>query len=210
MNPCALAVFSILACGPGKVRHEPSRIDSVILLERFSSGAPQGFSFDRVGTWSVRSGRLVAVLPSEKQKHSFAYFGSEDWTDYAVDVDVCAIRGVDKGVVVRVRAQEGVGVDLRGPGYDDVVMYRGIEELGKAPAPNRNGRWHHLRVEVEGGRYRVYVNGRLKIDYLDEHNERPSGRVALAAYTGGIGQCEVLYDNVVVRSLGGPRASRDP
>ena len=156
----------------------------------------------------MRDGLLWAELPEAKQKRSFALFGSEDWTDYLVDVDMCAIRGVDKGIAVRIKGQEeGVGIDLRGPGYDDVVMYQGARQLGKSPAPNRNGLWHHLRVKVEGGRYRVYVDGRLRIDYVDERSGRLSGRVALAAYTGGAGQCVVCYDNVIVRSLAGSRAS---
>jgi hypothetical protein len=47
----------------------------------------------------------------------------------------------------------------------------------------------------------VFVNGVSKINYDDQANSRPSGRVALAAYTGGKAECEVLYDNVIVRSL---------
>jgi hypothetical protein len=58
---------------------------------------------------------LVADLPDAKQQHSALYAGDEDWTDYAVDLDVCGMRGVDKGVVVRVKDARGIGIDLRVP-----------------------------------------------------------------------------------------------
>ncbi len=195
--------FSIAACGKAPIprAERPARGDDVLLAADFSSPSLDGWTFDRARVWSARGGRLRARLPDAKQEKSFAYFGSESWRNYAVDLDLCALRGVDKGVAVRVQGEEGVGVDLRGRGYNDVLMYRGYRRLGRATARNRGGQWHHLRVEVRGGRYRVYVNGRLKIDYLDESDQRPGGRLALAAYTGGAGECEVLYDNVVVRAL---------
>ena len=151
--------------------------------------------------WSVQGGRLRAVLPNKKQEKALAYFGSESWRDYSVDLDLCGLRGVDKGVAIHIDGDEGIGVDLRGDGYDDVLLYRGVRKLAEASVANRNGRWHHLRVEARGARYKVYVNGRLKIDYDDQSNPRPSGRLALAAYTGGAGESEVMYDNIVVRSL---------
>ena len=172
-----------------------------LLAERFSRSDLAGWTLSPPGPWSVQGGRLKAVMPNEKQQKAFAYFGSNDWRDYSVDVDVCGLRGADKGLAVRVDGEHGIGVDLRGDGYDDVLLYYNDKELGKAPAPNQNGHWQHLRVEAEGSRYRVYVNGQLKINYDDQGNVRPSGRAALAAYTGGKGECQVLYKNVVVRSL---------
>jgi hypothetical protein len=174
---------------------------TLLLAERFSRPRPAGWSFAPARPWSLQGGRLRAHLPRVKQEKAFAYFGSASWRDYSVDLDLCGVRGVDKGIAIRVRGDEGIGVDLRGNGYDDVLLYRGDNKLAEASAPNQNRRWHHLRVEARGSRYRVFVNGRLKIDYDDRGNDRPAGRLALAAYTGGAGECEVMYDNVVVRSL---------
>jgi hypothetical protein len=111
------------------------------------------------------------------------------------------MRGVDKGVIVRVRGEAGTGVDLRGGSYQDVLMYQREGSMGRAGATNANGTWNHLRVEARGNRFRVFVNGELKLDHTDVRNARPAGRLALPAYTGGVGQCTVFYDNVVVTSL---------
>lgn len=182
---------------------EPARVSGsdTLFAHDFDDGKPTGLDWDRHAVWSVVDGSLRANMPSQKQLRSFAFLGSPDWTNYAVEVDMRGIRGVDKGVAVRVTGSKGVGVDLRGDGYHDVVMYRGLSKLDGAPVINRNGTWQRVRIEVRGGRYRVFVNRVLKLDYADPKNERPRGRVALAAYTGGSGQCELLFDNLVVTRL---------
>ena len=87
----------------------------VLLSDDFSRGLG-AWKPDRDDVWSIRQGLVRADLPDRKQERSFLYAGSEDWTDYALDFDVCAVRGVDKGAAVRVEADHGIGIDLRGPG----------------------------------------------------------------------------------------------
>lgn len=171
-----------------------------LLAEDFSHGLSQ-WEVDRQEVWTVQRGMVRADLPDEKQQRSFLYAGSEDWTDYVLELDLCAMRGVDKGAVVRVQGNTGLAVDLRGPGYQDVLLHRREWPMGRASVVNGNGVWHHLRIEAQGPRVRVFVNGELKIDRSDPRNARPRGRIALAAYTGGVGECTVYYDNVVVTPL---------
>ena len=180
---------------PNKPQH------GVLFADDFASGTLKGWSPDRLGVWSVTHGMLRADLPDQKQLRSLIYAGDTAWTNVAVDVDVCMMRGVDKGVVVRVQGESGMGVDLRGGSYQDVLMYQREWPMGRASATNANGTWNHLRVEARADCFRVFVNGELKIDRLDARNARSSGRIALPAYTGGVGQCTVYYDNVVVTSL---------
>lgn len=161
-----------------------------------SSWAP-----DRSGVWSLAHGALRARLPNKKQARSLIYAGSEEWAEYAVDLDVCQTRGVDKGLAVRVRRGRGVGVDLRGPGYHDVLLHLQELPLGRAAVHNDNDIWHHLRVEALDSRYRVLVDGKLVLDKTDPNHSSRRGRIALAAYTGGEGRCTVYYDNVVVTAL---------
>jgi hypothetical protein len=180
---------------------KPARPTGRPLLAADFAGDLKGWVTDREGVWSVRRGTLRADLPDRKQERSLIYAGSQEWTDYAVDLDVCMMRGVDKGVVVRVEGESGIGVDLRGPGYQDVLLHRREWPLEKARVVNANGVWHHLRVEARGHRYRVWVNGTLILDRVDNRRSRPRGRIALAAYTGGVGECTVYYDNVIVTAL---------
>lgn len=189
--------FALPASAPRMSR--PAK--GLLFADDFSNRSLDGWSADRDGVWAVWRGMLRADLPDEKQVRSLIHAGDTAWTDIAVDLDVCMMRGVDKGVVVRVRDGAGTGVDLRGGGYQDVVMYQREWPMGRAPATNANGTWNHLRVEARGHRYRVYVNGELKLDRVDGRAARNSGRIALPAYTGGVGKCTVYYDNVVVTAL---------
>lgn len=167
----------------------------VLFSDDFSHGLG-AWKTDQPDAWTIRDGMLRADLPDQKQLRSLLRAGDPAWQDYALDFDVCAMRGVDKGAVVRAQENTGVGIDLRGGTYQDVVAYVREWPLGKAAANNATGTWNHVRVEVTGTRLRVFVNGDLRI-------ERPvagdaHGAIALAAYTGGAGQCTVYYDNVVV------------
>ena len=119
---------------------------------------------DRDGVWSIVHGMLKAELPDNRQEHSMLYGGDSTWTDYSVDLDVCGMRGVDKGFAVRVRGGRGLGVDLRGPGYHDLRLQLNELPVGHADVENGNGVWQHVRVEVRGVRCRVLVNGAVAID----------------------------------------------
>jgi hypothetical protein len=176
---------------------------TTLFFDDFSRGTLEGWKADRPDVWTVRRAVLKAELPDERQQRSFLYTGSEAWTDYAVDLDVCGMRGVDKGVLVRVvEGRSGIGVDLRGPGYQDALLHRREWPLGKASVINANTQWHHLRIEARGHRYRVWVNGAVLLDKEDSRRSRPAGGIALAAYSGGVGECTVYYDNIVVTALG--------
>lgn len=197
--PCATAPADPerFATPPPVPRFSPPA-RGVLFADNFSGSLSQ-WRADQDGVWSVWRGMLRADLPDQKQLRSFLYAGSDDWRDYALDFEVCMMRGVDKGAIVRVQGESGVGVDLRGGAYQNVVMYLRQWPLGKASAINASGAWQHMRIEVKGERFRVLVNGQLRLDRLD--GRRPQGRIALAAYTGGTGQCTVYYDNVVVTAL---------
>jgi hypothetical protein len=204
------------ACGDRSSRGDPGsagvpksprfqKPDDALFVDDFSKPDLAGWERDPDGVWRVENGMVRAQLPDKKHQRSMLRVGGPAWTDYAVDVDVCMTRGVDKGIAVRVNDDEGIGVDLRGPGYDDVLLQRGWSQLAKAEVRNANGRWHHLRVEVRGSRYRVFVNGKPLIDAEDF--DRARGGIALAAYTGGHAKCTVYYDNLAVTKLGAGRKS---
>jgi len=179
--------------------HKPAI--GVLFSDDFTRETLKPWVPDRAGVWTIKRGMLRADLPDQKQVRSLIHVGDSAWTDIAVDLDVCMMRGVDKGVVVRLIGTAGTGVDLRGGSYQDVVMYERDNSMGRSRATNANGQWNHLRVEARGNRYRVFVNGELKLDRVDTRSGRRAGSIALPAYTGGVGQCTVYYDNVVVTQI---------
>jgi hypothetical protein len=156
---------------------------------------------DREGVWSVADGVLRGRPPEGKQERSVLVAGADDWQDYAVDVDVCQVLGVDKGVAVCVSGGHGVALDLRGGSYQDALLYRQDVRLGNAKVANADSVWHHLRIETRGARYTVLVNGARVLERSDPLRVMRRGRIALATYNGGHGESAVLYANLFVTRL---------
>ena len=181
---------------------------SALFADDFHGPSLTRWRADREGVWSLKHGMLRADLPDLRQQHAMLFAGDSSWTNYAVDFDVCGMRGVDKGVVVRVRGSRGLGIDLRGPGYHDLRLQMNELPIGRANVENGNGAWQHLRVEVRGAYCRVVVNGDEVISRRVPLRPPSSGGIALAAYTGGIGECTVYYDNVVVTALAADPTAR--
>jgi hypothetical protein len=203
VSACLLAIGMTAGAAAEKVPPSPPKpaLRGHVLFEDDFSNDLRRWKSDKAGVWSIRDHMLRAHLPDKKQQHGFIYAGDPTWADYALDFDVCAMRGVDKGAAIRVEKESGIGVDMRGPGYQDILLNRREFQMGKATVKNLNGEWHHVRVEARGHRYRVLVDGVLKLDRVDSHRSYPRGRIALAAYTGGVARCTVYYDNVVVTAL---------
>lgn len=192
---------------PPAARPVPGR---VLFQDDFADTSLASWRTDQPGTWQVVHGMLRGSLPDKRQQHSLIEAGSDAWTDIALDVDMCQTRGVDKGVVVHAGNHRGIGVDLRGPGYDDVRVNHREWPIGHAHVVNPNGVWHHLRVEMRGRTCRVLVNGQLAVEAVDHHKGSNAGHVALAAYTGGVAECEVWYAHVRVTALPAPTAALAP
>jgi len=182
---------------------ELDRRASVMFVDAFADGSLEGWTTDDAAVWSIRDGVLRAELPHEKQAYSFLYAGDSTWVDYAVDFDVCGMSGVDKGCAVRVMpGKKGLGIDFRGPEYDDLKLYVNQFPVGSAKVANANGTWHHMRVEIrDKDKCRVAIDGRVVFDRGLQPDPPRRGGIALSAYTGGLGQCTVYYANVVVTAL---------
>ena len=209
-----LAAALALGAAPPDSTREPARdtppppspafrspVGKILFSDNFSDGDLQGWRTDEPASWSVHHGVLRADLPDVKQAHSFLYAGDSSWVNYAVDFDVCGMRGVDKGVVVRVNGKRGLGIDLRGLRYHDLKLYINQLPVGSAKVTNDNGAWHHIHVDIRGNDCRVTVGGQVVFDQRLRHSAPPRGGIALTAYTGGLGQCTVYYDNIVVTPL---------
>ncbi len=173
----------------------------VLFSDDFSDSSLARWHADRDGAWRIEHGMLRGELPDARQQHTLIEAGADTWTDIALDVDVYQMRGVDKGVVVRVGNGTGVGIDLRGAPYNDVLLSRGEWPLGKAAVrPTKSG-WHHVRLEARGDRVAVWVDGMKRLERRDAARGARAGHIALAAYTGGVAKCLVWYDRVVVTAL---------
>ena len=209
--PLVLALASWLCVGasdPARDAAPPpspefKRPANALFADDFSDSTLRGWRApdSSASAWSVRNGVLRGDVPDVKQARAFLLVGDSTWTDYAVDVDVCGMRGADKGVGVRVRNKKALGVDVRGGTYQDVMMYVSRFRVGGGKAENPNGSWSHLHIEIRGSSCLVRVGDHVVFDNHLRFSPPPHGGIALAAYAGGLAQCTVYYDNVVVTPL---------
>lgn len=128
--------------------------------------------------------------------------------DGRVDADIKLEGGVNGGLLVRVK-NAGIGAD-QFDGYEVSLNYQTQELiLGKhrqnwqplttAAFSFAKGQWIHLAILLEGARVRVFTGQKSSplIDYTDNHNALPAGRIALRTYNG-----DVSFKNIVVRESG--------
>lgn len=155
------------------------------------------------GTCAVSGGVLRA-------KDSYAVFGGNEWKDYEFSFRARAPKGAEQvqiwaGFRTFNRFDRYV-VGIKGGLHDDLYLMRtgymgldeflGVRELGFHPVP---GEWYTLRVQVAGGRIRVFVGDGEKplIDVEDKNSSlAPTGGVAL-----GGGWIDTEYDDLNVRQL---------
>src|SRR5262249_54847987 len=184
---------------------EFKRPANALFADDFSDSTLRAWRPARLATlWAVRGGVRRGGLPDVKQGHSILFVGDSAWPDYPVDVHRVGLRGADKGIGVRVRGKSGLGVDLRGSTYQDVVLYAGKYPVGSGKAENADGTWNHLRIEIRGSSCRVSVGDHVAYDKHPHFKPPRRGGIALAAYAGGLAQCTLYHHNVLVTPLPPP------
>src|SRR5205823_110325 len=97
---CGGAVDSLRSMRPPPPPRFALPAGHVLFSDDFTHGL-DAWRADRPGAWTAVHGMVKAELPDQRQLRSLLWAGDSTWTDYALDFDVCSLRGVDKGAVVR-------------------------------------------------------------------------------------------------------------
>ena len=176
-------------------------------------------SFGFIGGTGERAGGGLCSGSSAKR-----LFGQENWGDYAAEVTVTPQSAPNCGLLVRATEpgapnfmtqlptsnDAATGTDwvkgyFIGLSENGVVLGKqsyGYTELAHATGQFRPGRSYCLRVECEGARIRVLVDGILYIiDYTDPEPFM-QGMVGIRSH-----DCKALYEDLTVTGLG--REARD-
>lgn len=145
-----------------------------------------------------------------RSKGSYACFGKPEWQNYTMSFKARAPKEAEQvqiwaGFRANNRFDRYV-VGIKGGLQDDLYLMRmgymgtdefmGVRPLGFHPVP---GQWYKLKVEVCGGRIRVFLNDEKepRMDLTDKNgNLAPSGPVTL-----GGSWIETEFDDLVVTPL---------
>jgi hypothetical protein len=128
--------------------------------------------------------------------------GSENWTNYTLEFKVKKVSGNYFNVVFR---YTDIGNHyLLEPSYDEVhvALFKkvgggGYQEL-TATRPlqdTEQGTWYHYRIVLQGPSIKIYVDGILIFDVLD--NSLPTGKIGIGAYSGST----AYFDNIRVMGV---------
>lgn len=158
---------------------------------------------------AIGRGRVEAHDGTVMVEDCFITAGDSTWIDYEMSFRARAPKEAEQVQIwAGFRATDRdhrYAIGLRGGNHDDFYLARyapdandlflAIQELGFHPEP---GTWFDIRVVVQGGRIRAYLNDEIKprIDVEDEEAPFKAGRCVL-----GGGWIETEFDSVVVRPV---------
>lgn len=149
------------------------------------------------GTWVIvddSGNNVCSVSDGSHVGGVVATAGSDGWTNYTLDLDAKKVAGRYLYVIFRYTDQNNHYL-LAGGHHITLFRkvggggYERLTPLGQETFPDQ---WYHYKVVLQGPSIKVYVDGTLQIDIID--NSLPAGKVGIGAYTGSA----AYFDNVQV------------
>src|SRR5206468_2016291 len=150
------------------------------IFDKDAAGKPPAGSEVFAGTWEVRSETDAPSPPNVLCQTATADFpairlGDKVYTDLVVTVRFKPISGKDDqaaGIIFRVQDENNYYILRANALEDNVILFRyasgsrsTIKE-GSVKVPS--GQWQELKVEVEGNRFRGYLDDRLVVEATDD------------------------------------------
>ncbi|HEY94274.1 MAG TPA: hypothetical protein G4O15_05000 [Dehalococcoidia bacterium] len=101
--------------------------------------------------------------------HNWARTGDKNWSDYTFQTKIKLIQGAvhvnfrncDEGRYFLGFHQGGLSLSKQ------FNKWKEFADLGEAHQPHKFNQWYDLKVEVKGGKIKVYIDGEISIDYMD-------------------------------------------
>lgn len=127
----------------------------------------KGWSKAKQGAWSVKDGTLRQT-DEAVQDTATSFIAGAPWSDYTLELKARKLSG-QEGFIIRFRDQRAKAVHLNLGGWGN--KEHGLEQDGQNPIlrkPGRieAGRWYAIKVQLEGERVRVWLDGEPLFDQL--------------------------------------------
>ncbi len=190
----------------------PTPASAIDFMDGFEHGSLDAWRCDPCEDWSVTcdnaDGTALVIQPFAPSLHSILCVDDLEWVDFRLDVDLRGLIPTDK--MVRFRVDEDTGefyyVNLRSAPVNDMWLSRYVPVDGSStvlatvPLTHDVGQWHHLSIQAEGGRFRVWFGSVMRIDATDS-DPIAQGGICLGGWTGAASRCAVQWDDVEVIDL---------
>ena len=197
--------LSLLMGWGGLGRPVSAQAQEIIFSDDFSQGLQKWQPTRDDGRyWSIVNGQAEALVPYGSTitelvpKNDYWDVG---WQNYEFEYDLTPVEGVDRNTSF-------AWIDLK-TWYElhfvqSVLNIAGVQSglLTLNTFDNfsmTNGLTYRVKISFDRGRVKVWVDGQLIADHLDNRYLGGAGKIGLKAGTGAIAPTRLRYDNVLVR-----------
>jgi hypothetical protein len=179
--------------------------EDTIFFDDFSSKTGD-WHFEGPCTW-IEENDVLWTSASGNRVFCLATTGDLSWTDYIYEVDVYGIAGVDKCIEFRVQDYRNhyyinLRSDWPNQGNDSLYFCKIVDGTcvyyESVYWPSQNNTWYHLKVEILGNHFKVFVDDNFVHEFIDGQNTFPQGKIGLGCWTGDADTCNIRFDNVLV------------
>jgi uncharacterized protein (TIGR03067 family) len=162
------------------------------------------------GRWRVQAGEIIQERLGVEP--AWLFVGDESWADYDVELQVQKVHGLDGGAIAFRAAgpKDHYLANLGGMSnklWLVECLKEGRESKIGSPRPGglTPGRWHQVRIEVRGDRFRCLLDGTTILEGRDSRH--PRGGIGLRTWgnTGRFRNLKVTAPNGKLLFRGLPR-----
>lgn len=133
----------------------------------------KGWSKAKEGAWEVRDGAL-RQRDEAAQDTVTSFIAGAGWQDYTLELKARKLSG-QEGFIIRFRdrRQQCVHVNLGGWGNKEHGLEQGpMQPVTRRPGSIETGRWYDVKVQLEGERVRVWLDGQPLFDQVIRNEMR--------------------------------------
>ncbi len=176
----------------------------------------KGWEGDTSKTWRIQDGSLVGGSLTEKVPHNEFIATTKTYSNFILKLEFRLLgkegfintgvqfhsKRIEKPAYEMTGYQADLGDGFWASLYDesrrDKILVRGDTNVVKQVLKPQN--WNNYEVRSENGRIRIWLNGKLTVDYTEPDAAIPqSGLIAFQIHGGG--KAEVWFKNVVIQEL---------
>lgn len=133
------------------------------------------------GIWTLENGELSGSGYGESTE---AYTGNLYWTDYSFEASVIPKLGSYHNIQFRVQgSMRSYSVGLAE--NNKLILYKnnnGYENLASTDFDWSYGETYLLKVEAVGNLYKIYINGKQILEFIDNHQPYLNGQVGFSNF----------------------------
>lgn len=127
----------------------------------------KGWSTAKQGKWVVRDG-VLRQTDEQAQDTITSFIAGASWSNYTLELKARKVSG-QEGFIIRFRDQRNtcLHVNLGGWNNQEHGLERGPQRpLIRKPGTIETGRWYAVKIQLEGDRVRVWLDGTALFDQV--------------------------------------------